>query len=723
MTKYFNDVEKAVDALIEKVGKRIFIVMDVANGKPNYYINAIINRAKNNASLDVSIISALAPEIPKGNSDLEKKFYNLLSKRMWKDYPIHEYFNMVREKDLPPNIHIYELYDKSGAILNEPLMQQNYCNFHYTLIVRDLIVRGVNVAAGLFAKRINENGEIIISGGSNTGLVFDAARTLKKLGEEGKKTAVIGEISNGMPFMYGDDTKNQDDLLEFMLDDPKYDFDLFSVPKPSVSMINHIIGFYSSTLLKDGGTLQIGIGAMADGIVNSIIMRHDRNDEYNEILNETGVIEKFGEVITNCGGTERFIDGLHANSEMLVEPFLTLLKKKILKRKIYDHWGIQKLVNQKKIKDRKIPSNILELLLDLGAIQKILTQEDFDKLKYFGVFKDELSYTEYELINDNKKYSIDFRDRSNLILMQEECIGDELKNGYIIGASFFIGSSEFYNYLINMEEEERKMIRMNSVLKINHLYGGEKLRRLQRLESRFFNTGMYVTLMGAVASYQLEDGRVVSGIGGQFNFVNMAQELEGGRSIICCKSTRGSGKKLKSTIRFSYGHTSIPRYLKDIIISEYGIADLRGKTDEESIKAMLNVSDSRFQEELLKEAKKFKKINKNYKIPEKFKNNTPEALVAKFKPFYEKGLFTTFPFGHDFTEDELAIATALKTVKEHAETHKLDIIKTILKSPSPETLKKARYYLEFSELDNPKSNNSKISQKLLVKGLELTGKI
>ncbi|MHA1718376.1 MAG: acetyl-CoA hydrolase/transferase C-terminal domain-containing protein [Promethearchaeota archaeon] len=359
----------------------------------------------------------------------------------------------------------------------------------------------------------------------------------------------------------------------------------------------------------------------------------------------------------------------------------------------------------------------------MGSIQKVLTKEDFDKLQYFGILKEELSYTDYALVNGTKKYSIDFRDKENLILMQEECIGKELKNGYIVGATFFLGSSDFYNHLINMEEEERKLIRMNSVLKINRLYGEEKLRRIQRVESRFYNTGMYVTLMGAVASYQLEDGRIISGIGGQFNFVNMAQELEDGRSIICCKSTRGSGKKTKSNILFSYGHTSIPRYLKDIVITEYGIADLRGTTDEESIKAMLNITDSRFQESLLAEAKKANKIDKNYKIPEKFKNNTPEALLTKFNPYFETGLFKTFPFGHDFTEDEFSIAVALKTVKEHAEKHKLNIIKTILKSPSPETLQKAKHYLELMELDNPQNFKFKVSQRLLCKGLELTGKI
>lgn len=234
---------------------------------------------------------------------------------------------------------------------------------------------------------------------------------------------------------------------------------------------------------------------------------------------------------------------------------------------------------------------------------------------------------------------------------------------------------------------------------------------------------MYVNLLGAVASYQLEDGRVVSGIGGQFNFVNMAQELHNGRSIICCRSTRGSGKKLKSNIKFSYGHTSIPRYLKDIVVTEYGIADLRGTSDEDCIKAMLNITDSRFQESLLKKAKKAKKIKHDYTIPEKFRNNILKDLQEKFSPFSERGLFKTFPFGHDFNEAELLIAVVLKIVKAHAQTHKLNVIKTLLKSPNSRIIEEAHPYLELLELNNPENIAAKISQRLFLRGLELTGKI
>jgi len=69
-----------------------------------------------------------------------------------------------------------------------------------------------------------------------------------------------------------------------------------------------------------------------------------------------------------------------------------------------------------------------------------------------------------------------------------------------------------------------------------------------------------------------------------------------------------------------------PRYLRDIVITEYGIADCGSKTDADVIKAILNITDSRFQNSLLKKAKKSGKLAHDYEIPEFYKNNYPTSL-------------------------------------------------------------------------------------------------
>jgi len=80
---------------------------------------------------------------------------------------------------------------------------------------------------------------------------------------------------------------------------------------------------------------------------------------------------------------------------------------------------------------------------------------------------------------------------------------------------------------------------MTRVSDINQLYGGrEALDAVQRRDARFFNTCMMATALGAAVSDALADGQVVSGVGGQYNFVAMAHALAGGRSILLLRSTR-----------------------------------------------------------------------------------------------------------------------------------------------------------------------------------------
>ena len=77
------------------------------------------------------------------------------------------------------------------------------------------------------------------------------------------------------------------------------------------------------------------------------------------------------------------------------------------------------------------------------------------------------------------------------------------------------------------------MFAMRGISFVNELYGHEwELKCAQRRYARFVNTTMMVTGLGAAVSDALEDGRVVSGVGGQYNFIAMAHALPEARSII-----------------------------------------------------------------------------------------------------------------------------------------------------------------------------------------------
>jgi acyl-CoA hydrolase len=236
-------------------------------------------------------------------------------------------------------------------------------------------------------------------------------------------------------------------------------------------------------------------------------------------------------------------------------------------------------------------------------------------------------------------------------------------DGFLMHGGFFVGPKAFYEALHSMDERLLKKINMTAISWINELYGDEEKKRRSRVRARFVNNAMIATLMGAVVSDGLENGAVVSGVGGQYNFVSQAFALDDARSIITLKSARGTGKKLASNVRWSYGHETIPRHLRDIVVSEYGVADLRGKDDQGVIAAMLSIADSRLQPELMRSAKDAGKLPKHYELPAAARDNTPERIERALLPLREKGFLPPFPFGTDFDETEQRLIPALQKLQ------------------------------------------------------------
>jgi acyl-CoA hydrolase len=236
-------------------------------------------------------------------------------------------------------------------------------------------------------------------------------------------------------------------------------------------------------------------------------------------------------------------------------------------------------------------------------------------------------------------------------------------DGVILHGAFFVGPKAFYRALREMKDEEIARICMMPVSFTNALYGDEEAKRRARIDARFVNNAMMATLMGAAVSDGLENGQVISGVGGQYNFVAQAFELAGARSLLALEATRFVGRKAQSNIRWSYGHETIPRHLRDVFVTEYGVADVRGKSDEDVIAAMLSISDSRFQDELARQAKDAGKLPKSFEIPAAHRENFPERIAVALKPAREAGLLPLFPFGSDFTDVEQRLIPALQLLQ------------------------------------------------------------
>lgn len=705
-SRFFTQTQSCVDAIIEKVGKKIVLGLPLGAGKPNHFVNAIYDRAKQDAAIDLTILTALTLEKPKGKSLLEKRFIEPFAERVFEDYPDLSYEIDRTKNQLPSNIKVIEFYFPAGKFTHNLQAQRNYISCNYTHVVRDLIDRDVNVIAQMVNISLDKK---------RVSLSCNADVTTDIMSEDKEgKIVFVGQVNRNLPYMFGD-ADIPTELFDYIIENPEDDFKVFGPPKMSVSDADYMIGLLGSTLVRDDGELQVGIGSLGDALVYSLKMRHEGNHLYQGILKDFEIDKKFEKIIDRVGGTGVFKYGLFGATEMLVDSFMFLVDSGIMKRKVYDHVILQRLINEGFIIDDQITADTFYLLLRRGAISAQLTQKDFDFLQHFGIFKEKLKYENGKIIfQDNSRVEADLNKDDCSEKIASRCIGNYLKNGAIIHGGFFLGPTKFYQWLRSMPERKRRQIHMKSVRKINQLYGHEEIDRLHRKNARFINTCLMMTLSGAAVSDGLEDGSVISGVGGQYNFVDMAHALPDGHSILQLRSTRYSGGKFESNIVWNYGHTTIPRHLRDIVITEYGIAFIRGKTDEEIIMELIQIADSRFQNELVAKAKSSGKLSPDYQVPEKFKNNFPKTIQAQLESYKKEGLFPVFPFGTDFTEEEQIIGKALKSLKKKTGTNSRKLMTMLKAITSFGTPAKILPYLERMQLENPKTFEERLYQKILV---------
>lgn len=229
-----------------------------------------------------------------------------------------------------------------------------------------------------------------------------------------------------------------------------------------------------------------------------------------------------------------------------------------------------------------------------------------------------------------------------------------------IHAGFFVGSSNFYESLRSLSDADLHRINMTRISEVNTLLGDEWRKRRQRRHARFVNETMIVTLLGSAVSDALDDGRVVSGVGGQFDFVSMALQLDGAQSILMCRARRLQDGVLQSNIRWSYANSTVPRHYRDVYVSEYGVAATRGLTDQQVVDVLLSIADSAFQSELQQSAQSAGKLAQDYELRDDATSNSPEALDSIFGHRNFRAYFPAYPLGTELTPVEQSLAAALQ---------------------------------------------------------------
>ena len=562
MPPIFADPDAVVDRILSDVGRSIVLGLPLGLGKANHLVNALFARAAADRSIRLTIFTALTLEKPRTKNVLEARFIDPVIDRLFGGYPDLAYAKALHAGKLPDNIEVNEFFFLAGQWLTSPQAQQHYIAANYTHALQYLLARGVNVVTQLVARRAVE-GVTRYSVSCNTDITVDL---LKARRAAKASFHMYGQVNSELPFMGGDADIAANEFAG-VLDSPTTDFPLYAPPSEPVSDRKYAIGLQAARLVRDGGTLQIGIGQLGDALAQSLIVRDRNNDAFRDLVAKlcNGAPPPAGDDLAP------FKTGLYGVSEMFFEAFVALVEAGIIRREV---------------------------------------------------------------------------------------------DGALIHAAFFLGPKSFYRALREMPPDVLKRLQMKAVTFTNEIFEEEDTKRRARVDARFVNSTMMATLLGGAVSDGLEDGRVVSGVGGQYNFVAQAFALEGARSILALEASRKSRGRPDSNIRWSYGHLTIPRHLRDVVVTEYGIADLRGKPDHQVVAAMLAIADSRFQDELMRQAKDSGKLARTFELPSYARENFPERVASVIKPHRDSGLLPSFPFGSDFTDIEQRLIPALELLQD-----------------------------------------------------------
>ena len=162
-----------------------------------------------------------------------------------------------------------------------------------------------------------------------------------------------------------------------------------------------------------------------------------------------------------------------------------------------------------------------------------------------------------------------------------------LHDGKII-AGFVLGTKKLYDFIDN-----NPMIEFHPQEYVNDPFVIARNRKMVAI-----NSALEVDITGQVCSDSIGP-RLYSGFGGQVDFIRGATRSEGGKPIIALPSTTKNGKISRITTQLKPG-AGVVTNRADVhyVVTEYGVAQLWGKTVSERVRALISISDPAFRDEL-----------------------------------------------------------------------------------------------------------------------------
>ncbi|MEE2672854.1 MAG: acetyl-CoA hydrolase/transferase C-terminal domain-containing protein [Myxococcota bacterium] len=189
-------------------------------------------------------------------------------------------------------------------------------------------------------------------------------------------------------------------------------------------------------------------------------------------------------------------------------------------------------------------------------------------------------------------------------------IADLVANGNVTGARKSVHPGKVVgSALVAMPREELMQIHENPVFELYDFGYTDDLRRLIQLENFVtVNNAMVVDLTGQISA-EAFDHRPYTGVGGQTVFMLAGAYSPGGKSVSVVPSSslpsNGSGRVSRIVPVLAPGTpVTVPRTYVDYVVTEFGAAELRGKTVQQRARSLCEIAHPDFRDELQDHAKR-----------------------------------------------------------------------------------------------------------------------
>ena len=231
--------------------------------------------------------------------------------------------------------------------------------------------------------------------------------------------------------------------------------------------------------------------------------------------------------------------------------------------------------------NKEIGKHIAELIEDGSTLQMGIGAIPNAVLSYLGNHKDLGIHS--EMLSDGV-----------LPLIEAGVINgaNKKKHPGMIVASFVVGSKKLYDFI-----DDNPMVQMLDFEYVNNTSVIQKNPKVVAI-----NSAIEIDVTGQVCADSIGN-KIFSGVGGQMDFIRGASLSEGGKPIIALTSTTKNGdSKIVPFLKQGAGVVTTRAHVH-YVVTEYGVANLYGKTIEERIQLLINIAHPKHRANLLEQSK------------------------------------------------------------------------------------------------------------------------